>query len=92
MRREPPVEKAELKLPVMDGDGVGVVRIIRLAPKLERRAWLQSGNDVLASFKRDARELGVKARCVADRCIRIIQILVALSEEALDERVRCSLP
>jgi hypothetical protein len=38
MRRKPAIEKAELKLPVMDGDGVAIVRVIGLARKLERRA------------------------------------------------------
>ena len=88
MRREPPVEKAKLKLPVVDGDRIAVVWIIRLALQLERRARRQSGDDVLAPFKRDARELGVKTRRVADRCVVIVQILVALSEKALDESIR----
>jgi hypothetical protein len=87
MRSEPPVEKPKLKLPVVDGDGVAVVWIIRLAPQLERRACPQSGDDVLAPLKRDARELGVKTRRVADRCVLVVQILVALCEEALDEIV-----
>jgi hypothetical protein len=41
----------------------------------------------LAPFKRDAGEFGVKASRVADRGVGIVQILVALGEEALDEGV-----
>jgi hypothetical protein len=91
MRRQPPVEKAKLKLPVVDGYGVAVVWIIRLAPQLELRACSQPGDDVLAPFKRDARELRVKTRRVADRCVVVVQILVALGEEALDKGIRRSL-
>jgi hypothetical protein len=87
MHREPPIEKAELELAVMDGNGVAIVRIIGLAHKLERCARRQSGDNVLAPFKRDAREFRVKVRRVADRGVRIVQILVALGEEALYEGV-----
>ena len=72
----------------MDGDGIRIVRVIRLPSQLERRAGVQSGNDVLTSFERDAREFGMKTHRVADRCVRIVQILVALCEDALDEGVR----
>jgi len=90
MRRKPLIEKAELQLPVMDGDGVGIVRVIRLPAQFERRTGVQSGDDVLASFEGDAGEFSVKARRVADRRVRIVQILVALCEEAFDEGVRFS--
>jgi hypothetical protein len=38
-------------------------------------------------FERDAGELGVKARRVADRRVLVVQVLVALGEEALDESI-----
>jgi hypothetical protein len=88
--REPLIEKAELQLPVMDGDGISIVWVIRLAPQLERRAGVQSGDDVLTSFERDAREFGMKTRSIGDRCVRIVQVLVALREDAFDEGVRFS--
>jgi hypothetical protein len=61
---EPSVEKAELKIAVMDRDRVAVVRVIALADQFERRAGAQARDNVLTAFERDAGDLGVKARLV----------------------------
>ena len=73
---------------VADGDRVGIVRVVGLAPQFERRLGAQAGDDVLASFEGDAGDLGVKARGVVDGRVRIAQILVAGGKDALDERTR----
>ena len=80
MRRQPFVEKAELKVAVVDRHRLRIVRILGLAAQLERRAGTKSGDDVLSPFKGNTGNLGVKPPRVADRRIRIAQILVALGK------------
>ena len=88
MRRNPSVEEPELQVAVRNGDRVWVVRVARLAAQLELGAGAEPRDHVLAPFERDARDLRVKTRCVADRRIGIVQVAVALREDALDELIR----
>jgi hypothetical protein len=44
----------------MEGNGIGVVRVVGLAVQFELRAGAQSTDDVLAPFERDSRNLGMK--------------------------------
>ncbi len=87
MRRELLIEEAELQIPVVHRDGVGIVRIIRLAPQLQSRVGAQTGDGILTPLEGDAGDLGVETRRVADGRVGIGEIFRALRVEALDEGV-----
>jgi hypothetical protein len=49
---------------------------------------MQSGDDILTSLERNARDLGVKAHRIRDCRVAIVQILVAAGKDLLDKFVR----
>lgn len=90
MRCQAFVEETKLQIAVVDRDRIAIVRVLALSAQLERHSRAQAGDDVLPPFKRDACDLGMEARRVGNRRIRIGKVLLALCKDAIEKRADCT--